>query len=198
MSHSTVHGGAVLWLEMLRRTGTGVLRKLPWRVAGWQGWSDGQMLRAVLLLDVVGYERVSDMGELEKDRSRCRLVRDYEAELLGLPTASLAARLRGGRVRAFPPANAVHEWLARFHDEAVGAERVKGVAVVSEAAAELQLMEEVDRRLIELQVRRHWLPRVAKVVRCARTRHIVFMVAHAQRMHRTLGRMARSQAYDIS
>ena len=91
---------------------TGILRQLPRRVAGRQGWRDGRMLR-VLLLNVVGYERVSDVGELEKDRRLCRLVRDDEA----------------------------------------GAERVKGVAVVPEAAAELQLRGEVNQRLIGLQVR---------------------------------------------
>ena len=48
------------------------------------------------------------------------------------------------------------------------------------------------------KVRRHWLHLIAKVVRHVRTQRIMFTAAHAQRMHRALGRMARSQAYDTS
>lgn len=91
------------------------VRTLPVQVAGAQGWSDGQMMLAVLLLNVIGHERVSDVDALEADRSLCRLVRDYEPELLGVMSALLAARFRGGRGRTFPSANAVHDWLRRFH-----------------------------------------------------------------------------------
>lgn len=59
----------------------------------------------------------------------------YEPELLGVEPAVLAARFRGGGGRTFPSANAVHDWLRRFHDAAAGAARVKGVAVVPEPAA---------------------------------------------------------------
>ena len=48
------------------------------------------------------------------------------------------------------------------------------------------------------KVRRHGLYLMAKVVRHARTQHLMFTAAHAQRMHRALDRMARSQAYDTS
>ena len=155
LSRTRACGGAVLWLELLRRSG--VFRSLPVRVAGAQGWSDGQMLLAVLLLNVVGHERVSDVEALERDRSLCRLVRDYEPELLGLPAAALAARFRGGRGRTFPSANAVHDWLGRFHDAAAGAARVKGVAMVPEAAGALQLIEEVNRRLARCLIRQQGL-----------------------------------------
>ena len=127
LSRSSACGGVVLWLELLRRSG--VFRNLAVRVAGAQGWSDGQMMLTMLLLNVIGHERVSDVDALEADRSLCRLVRDYEPDLLGAPPAALAARFRGGRGRTFPSANAVHDWLRRFHDAAAGAARVKGVAV---------------------------------------------------------------------
>ncbi len=145
LSQTSACGGAVLWLELLRRSGA--FRDLAVRVAGAQGWSDGQMMLTVLLLNVVGYERVSDVDALEADRSLCRLVRDYEPELLGMPPAALAARFRGGRGRTFPSANAVHDWLGRFHDKGAGASRVKGVARVPEPADALQLIEAVNRRL---------------------------------------------------
>ena len=85
------------------------------------------MMLTMLLLNVIGHERVSDVEALEQDRSLCRLVRNYEPELLGMPAAALAARFRGGRGRPFPSANAVHDWLGRFHDAAAGALRRFGV-----------------------------------------------------------------------
>ena len=130
-------GGLVLWLELLRRGR--VLRDLPLQVAGTQGWSDGQMMLAVLLLNVVGYARVSDVDALENDRNLGRLVRAYEPELLGMPAATLAQRFRGGRGRTFPSANAVHDWLGRFHDDA--------------AADALELMEAVNWRLAHSLIR---------------------------------------------
>ena len=145
LNQTSAHGGAVLWLELLRRTG--VLRDLPVPVAGRQGWTDGQMMLAVALLNVVGYERVSDVGALEEDASLCRLVRNYEEELLGLPSDVLARRFRGGRARTFPSANALHDWLGRFQDEAAGQPRKKGEAVVPKPAAELQVIQAVSRRL---------------------------------------------------
>ncbi len=86
LSRTSACGGAVLWLELLRRSGA--FRTLPVQVAGAQGWRDGQMMLTVLLLNVIGHERVSDVDALEADRSLCRLVRDYEPELLGVAPAS--------------------------------------------------------------------------------------------------------------
>ena len=145
LNQTSAHGGLVLWLELLRRTG--VLHDLPVSVAGAQGWTDGQMLLAVALLNVVGYERVSDVDALEEDASLCRLVRDDEEEMLGLPADVLARRFRGGRGRTFPSANSVHDWLLRFQDEAAGQPRKKGTAVVPKPAAELQGVQAVTRRL---------------------------------------------------
>ncbi|MCY4611745.1 MAG: transposase [Gammaproteobacteria bacterium] len=145
LNQTSAHGGVVLWLELLRRTG--VLHELPVSVAGRQGWTDGQMILAVALLNVVGYEHVSDVDALEEDASLCRLVRDYEEEMLGLPADMLARRFRGGRGRTFPSANSVHDWLLRFQDEAAGQPRKKGEAVVPKPAAELQAVAAVTRRL---------------------------------------------------
>ena len=141
----------MLWLELLRRNGA--LRDLPAQVAGSQGWTDGQMLLAMLLLNVVEYERISDVDALEEDGSLCRRVRDYEPEILGRPAVVLSVRFRGGRGRNFPSANAVHDWLRRFQNEAAGAPRERGVARVPEPAAALQLIEEVGGRLANCLIR---------------------------------------------
>ena len=55
------------------------------------------MMRTLLLLNIVGDTRVSDVAALEADLSLCRLVRDYEEAILGTPAPELARRFRGGR-----------------------------------------------------------------------------------------------------
>lgn len=145
LTHISDHGGLVLWLELLRRTH--VLHDLPVRVAGAQGWTDGQMLLTLLLLNIVGDSRVSDVAALESDLSLCRLVRDYEEAILGLPAPELARRFRGGRDRTFPSARSVRDWLARFQDAQAGQAREPGRAVVPEPAKELRVIEAVTGRL---------------------------------------------------
>ena len=151
LSQTSADGGGVLWLELLRCSG--VLRNLPVPVAGAQGWVDGQMMLATVLLNVVGHDRVSDVDALEEDHSLCRLMRKYEPEILGLPAKALSARFRGGRERTFPSANAVHGWLERFQDEAAAAKRKRGEAMVPKPATELQLMECVSWRLAGCLIR---------------------------------------------
>ena len=139
------HGGLVLWLELLRRTG--VLHALPTPVAGSQGWTDGQMILTLLLLNIVGDTRVSDVAVLEADLSLCRLVRDYEEAILGIPASELARRFRGGRGRTFPSARSVLDWLVRFQDAQAAQAREPGRAVVPEPAEELQVIQAVTDRL---------------------------------------------------
>ena len=78
------------------------------------------MMLAGLLLNVVGYERVSDVDAPEVDSSLCRLVRDYEPSLLGVLAGTLSKRFRGGQGCACPSANTVHNWMARFQNKAAG------------------------------------------------------------------------------
>ena len=65
----------------------------------------------------------------------------------GPPGEGVVGALPGERERTFPPANAVHDWLGRFQDEAAAAKRERGKAMVPEPATELQLMECVSWRL---------------------------------------------------
>ena len=92
------------------------LRELPVQVAGARGGTDGQMIPTLLLLNIVGDIRVSDVEVLEADRTLCRLVRDYEEAILGVSAPALAHRFRGGRDRTFPSSRSVLDWLARFQD----------------------------------------------------------------------------------
>ena len=109
--------GVALWLQALRRGK--VLRQLSFSVAGQQGWTDGQMIMTVMLLNILGYDRVADVEDLERDPELCRLFRRQEPSVLGISQKRLKKRFRkeGGRQRAFPSESSLHDWLARFEDE---------------------------------------------------------------------------------
>ncbi len=116
---STARGGVVLVFELLatRR----VLAGLP-RLSGSpsQGWSDGQMILAVPVLNMAGLDRVSDIEVLEADRGLCALVRRFEPKLFGVSRGSLARRFRGGRERCFPSARSRRRAAPARGDGAAG------------------------------------------------------------------------------
>ena len=141
----TASAGVVLVLELLSAK-----RLLP-QPALWdagQGWTDGQMLLTVTLLNCLGLERVEDVEQLEADAGLCRLVRRNEKRLFGVGPRWFARRFRGGRGRTFPSARSVHEWLARSHDEAAGRVREPGVAYIPRPSAGLSVSAGLDRRLL--------------------------------------------------
>ena len=107
----TSRGGLVLYLETLLRTR--VLAGLPEDRS--QGWHDGQMMLALILLNATGLDCVSDIDRLEEDRGLIRLVRSYEHRLLGMSKRAIEARFRAGRDRCFPSPRSLRDWLDRFH-----------------------------------------------------------------------------------
>lgn len=138
----TSRGGLVLYLELLLKTR--LLAKLP--AGRSQGWHDGQMILALVLLNVAGLDSVSDIERLEEDRGLVRLVRSYEGRLLGVSKRALGARFRGGRERCFPSPRSLRDWLDRFHDPASCAHR--GEAWVPSKPACHGVIDEVFRRLV--------------------------------------------------
>ena len=119
-----------------------------------QGWSDGQMMLAVLVLNVAGFDRVSDIEHLEADTGLCALVRRFEPKLLGLSRGAVARRFRGGRERCFPSARSLRDWLDRFHVAGVhDVEREKGTAFIPPHTERHELFRAVARRLVAEGVR---------------------------------------------
>lgn len=99
-----------------------------------QGWSAGQLVQALVLLNLSGGDCVDDLAQLEGDEGLCALVRVAEAH--GLSRAkrrTLAKRLRRGRKQTFPAAASVHRFLADFHDAEQEAQRVAHKAFIPKA-----------------------------------------------------------------
>lgn len=89
------------------------------------------MMLAVVLLNVAGFDRVSDIDRLEGDAGLCALVGRFEPKLFGLSRRAIARRFWGGRERCFPSARSLRDWLDRFHMASVhGVERDKGEAFI--------------------------------------------------------------------
>ncbi len=150
---ATARGGLVLLFEVL--AAKRILVGLP-RTGGSpaQGWSDAQMILAVLVLNVAGFDRVSDIEHLETDAGLCAMLGRFEAKLLGLSRRSIARRFRGGRERCFPSARSLRDWLDRFHVAGVhDVEREKGTAFIPAHTERHELFREVSRRLMAEGVR---------------------------------------------
>ncbi len=114
-----------------------------------QGWTDGQMILAVMSLNVAGLDRAADINQLEADRGLRQLVRRFEPQLFGMPRRVLRARFRGGRDRCFPSARSIRDWLDRFHVEgAHDGERERGTAYLAPHTERHELFRKVNRRLM--------------------------------------------------
>ena len=94
--------GLPLYLELWRAAGLDVAVARHVAVSGAQGWSDRQMVSALVLLNLAGGE--GDLDRLEADSGLCRLVRVAEAHGRSrLERRAEARRAGGGSGRARCP-----------------------------------------------------------------------------------------------
>ena len=105
-------------------------------VSGAQGWSDRQMVSALVLLNLAGGDGLDDLDRLEADGGLGRLVRSAEAYGRSRPERRAEARRwRRQRSRALPSPHAAGRWLAGFHDAGEEARREAGRAFIPAASA---------------------------------------------------------------
>ena len=142
----TPNGGVELWLRAAEQSGA--FRDLPAGVSGLQGWTDGQMILSLSLLNVLGRECADDLDRMEADEGLCRLVSHHEARILGVSRRSLRRWHRKGRQRTFPSSRSLLDWLHGHEDEAAGRARAKGEAYVPVPSATLAPLAEANRRLV--------------------------------------------------
>lgn len=84
---------------------------------GDQGWTDDQMIMALVLLNLAGGDCVDDLRMLEADEGFCRVLR--EVEPYGRTRSerrALKRRWRKTRTRTLPSPTAMREYLELFHD----------------------------------------------------------------------------------
>ena len=128
--------GLPLYLELWRAAGLEEAVARHVAVSGAQGWSDRQMVSALVLLNLAGGDGLDDLDRLEADGGLGRLVRSAEAYGRSRPERRAEARRwRRQRSRALPSPHAAGRWLAGFHDAGEEARREAGRAFIPAASA---------------------------------------------------------------
>ena len=114
-----------------------------------QGWNDGQMITALVLLNLAGGDSVSDLHVLEGDDGFCRVLE--KAETHGLRRSELGRlekRWRKEKRGSVPSPSAVFRYLAGYHDQEEEKRRVAHTAFIPGANEALQGLGKVNRELL--------------------------------------------------
>ena len=153
----TALAGLPLYLDLAWVSGLveSIRRHLKLR-EGQQGWTDAQMVMALILLNLAGGEHVSDLEVLEQDGGFARVLSRVETTGLSRQQRrALERRFRRQRRRTVPSASAVFRYLAGFHDREQERVRVPGKAFIPKPTDGLLGLRWVNRDLIAgLQGRR--------------------------------------------
>lgn len=123
--------GLPVYLELAQVAGfrESVSRHVRVREGG-QGFTDAQMVTALVLLNLAGGDCVEDLRQLVADEGFCKLL--CRVEWHGLPRRQrreLERRFRRGRERVVPSSSSVFRYLSRFHDEEQEKARVPGAYI---------------------------------------------------------------------
>jgi hypothetical protein len=145
----TALAGLPIYLELAQKTGLceSIQQHIKVRSGG-QGWTDSQIVLALILLNLAGGDCVDDLKVLEADDGFCEILK--KAELHGLKRKERRARLsrwRKQRTRTVPSASAVFRYLAAFHDGQQEKQRKPGKAFIPEANEHLKGFAFVNREV---------------------------------------------------
>jgi hypothetical protein len=144
----TALGGLGLYLDFLYGAGLPGVADQAIGLRKQQGYSDGQMVVALLLLNLAGGEAVQSLETLARDEGLMALVRQAETSGPGARAGGGApGRFRRQRERTLPAPSSVFRYL-----EALGAgetpQRVKGQAVIPPPSPGLAGLRRVNTHLV--------------------------------------------------
>jgi hypothetical protein len=151
VSGLTALAGLPVYLDLAQAAGLrDALREhLQVRARSSQGWSDEQMVMALILLNLAGGDCVADLDQLEGDEGLCKVMRQVENH--GLPRRqrrALERRWRKERGRTFPSASPVFRYLAAFHDPSEELRRPGGTAFIPAPNEHLRALGKVNRDFV--------------------------------------------------
>lgn len=144
----TANGGLPLYLDLAFRSGLveSIRRHVGVRRGG-QGWTDEQVVLALMLLNLAGGESVSDLEVLEADEGFSRLLRRVEQHgLRRRERREMERRWRKQRRRSVPSSSAVFRYLSAFAAE--GYLGKMGTAVIPAPGAPLMGLRRVNTDLL--------------------------------------------------
>lgn len=149
-TRSTARAGALPLIELC--VALGVMRSADQHVGlrrSGQGYTDGQFVLGLVLLNVLGGESMSDLDVLDADAGLCDMVRAAESVgRRGKSRKALAKRFRGGRQRTFPSDTSAARYLDSFHDVAAETARELGSAYIPPATSALEGLAKVNAQML--------------------------------------------------
>lgn len=153
----TALAGLPVYMELAEKMGLAALIKKHLKVrTGGQGWTDQQIVMALILLNLAGGDCVEDIKVLEADDGFCEILR--KAQMHGVKRKErrgLARRWRKESKRAVPSASAIFRYLGTFHDEEQEKKREKGKAFIPEPNEHLRSFALVNAALAGFAHRQH-------------------------------------------
>lgn len=118
-------------------------------VRGSQGWTDQQVLRSLILMNIAGGDCVEDLMRLEKDEGFCQVLRRVELkELSRKERREQERRWRKERRRTLPSQSAVFRYLEAFHDAEQEKRRETGKAFIPVPNEHLRGIAKVNKDLV--------------------------------------------------
>lgn len=145
----TALGGLPLYLELFAAAGLSKAIRKHLCVRPEQGWTDSQVVTALLLLNLAGGDCVDDLAILGKDEGFCAVLRKAARHGLGArERAALQRRWRSEQRGALPSRSAVSRYLAAFHNEEEEHRREKGKAFVPSPCEYLLGLGRVNREVV--------------------------------------------------
>jgi hypothetical protein len=143
--------GLPLYLDLAAAMKLGEIIERHMKVReGGQGWTDSEMIMAMILLNLAGGDHVSDIRMLESDEGFGGVMRRVKHH--GLPRKKrreLERRWRKERKRATPSESAIFRYLAEFHEAEEEKQRQAGVAFIPKPNEHLRALGLVCKELVE-------------------------------------------------
>jgi len=116
---------------------------------GTQGWTDAQVVMALIFLNLAGGESVSDLKVLEEDDGFARVLQKTVFHGLSRPQRrELERRWRKEKHRSVPSPSAVFRYLSLFHNLAQGTLRISGKALIPAPNQNLQALGLVNQAFL--------------------------------------------------
>lgn len=146
----TALAGLLLYLELAETAGLpeSIRKHVGLRKEG-QGWTDEQMVMALVMLNLAGGEAVQDLEVLERDEGFCAVLRKVESwGLRRRERREWEGRWRKEQRRSVPSESATFRYLARFHDGEEEKRRQPNQAFIPAANGALQGLRRVNADLV--------------------------------------------------
>ncbi len=153
----TALGGLPMYLDLAAVLGLGKCVEKHLKVRqGRQGWTDAQMVTALVLLNLAGGDCVDDLRILQGDEGFRRILMKSETHGLRRKVRrALDRRWRKERRRAVPSASAAFRYLSAFHDEEQEKLREPGQAFIPAANEHLLGFSAINREAMSFLQERH-------------------------------------------